>query len=136
GVNMLALDYGRPRTMNLREMLEVFIGFRQEVVTRRIGFELRKARDRAHVLIGLTLAVDNIDEVISIIRGSSDVTVAKERLMEKSWPAAGVEPLIKLVEDEHNEVIKGKCKFTEAQAKAILEMRLARLTGLERDKIT
>ncbi len=136
GVNMLALDYGRPRVMNLREMLEVFIGFRKEVVTRRISFELNKARERAHVLIGLTLAVDNIDEVIAIIRGSTDVNIAKERLMEKSWPAAGVEPLIKLVEDEYNVVVKGKCKFTEVQAKAILEMRLARLTGLEREKIT
>ncbi len=88
------------------------------------------------MLIGLTLAVDNIDEVISIIRSSPDVNVARERLMEKSWDAKGVEPLIALVEDEYNIVVKGKCKFTEAQAKAILEMRLSRLTGLERDKIT
>ena len=136
GVNMLALDYGRPRQMNLRDFLEIFTNFRKEVVTRRINFDLRKARERAHTLIGLTLAVDNIDEVITIIRSSADVNIAKERLMAESWPAAGVEPLIKLVEDEHNEVVKGKCKFTEAQAKAILEMRLSRLTGLERDKIT
>jgi DNA gyrase subunit A len=136
GVNMLALDYGRPRTMNLRDMLEVFVAFRKEVITRRVNFDLTKTRERAHVLIGLTLAVDNIDEVISIIRSSPDVNVARERLMEKSWPAAGVEPLIKLVEDEYNVVVKGKCKFTEAQAKAILEMRLSRLTGLEREKIT
>lgn len=136
GVNMLALDYGRPRTMNLRDVLEVFINFRKEVVTRRVAFELGKARDKAHVLIGLTLAVDNIDEVIAIIRSSPDVQTAKDRLMSKSWPAKGVEPLIKLVEDEYNVVEAGECKFTEIQAKAILEMRLSKLTGLERDKIT
>lgn len=136
GVNLLALDYGRPRLMNLRDVLESFIKFRKEVVTKRIKFELNKARERAHILVGLSLAVANIDEVIAIIRNSADVNIAKEKLMEKDWPASQIEPLIKLIDDEHNIIRNGKCKFTDAQAKAILEIRLARLTGLEQEKLS
>lgn len=135
GVNMLALDYGRPRLMNVKEVLEAFIKFREEVITRRTSFLLNKARDRAHVLIGLSIAVANIDEVIAVIRKSADPNIAKEALMKKDWKAAGVQKLIDLVDDSQNKIIGGKCKFTEAQAKAILEMRLSRLTGLEHDKI-
>ncbi|MDX1949481.1 MAG: DNA gyrase C-terminal beta-propeller domain-containing protein, partial [Rickettsiales bacterium] len=136
GYNILALDHGRPRQMNIKDVLSSFIKFRKEVVTRRTAFELRKARERAHILVGLSLAVANIDEVIAIIRGSADVSIAKAALMEKDWNATSVEPLIKLVDDEFNVVINGRCKFTEEQAKAILEMRLARLTGLEQEKLT
>lgn len=136
GVNMLALDYGRPRQMNIRDMLEIFIKFRKEVVIRRTKFELNKARDRAHILVGLSLAVANIDEIIAIIRSSPDVGTAKKRLMTGSWNAHDVEPLIKLVDDEFNVVKDGKCMFTEVQARAILEMRLSKLTGLEQEKIT
>ncbi len=136
GYNILALDHGRPRQMNIKDVLSSFIKFRKEVVTRRTAFELRKARERAHILVGLSLAVANIDEVIAIIRGSADVAIAKAALMEKDWNATSVEPLIKLVDDEFNVVINGRCKFTEDQAKAILEMRLARLTGLEQEKLT
>ncbi|HCR86345.1 MAG TPA: DNA gyrase subunit A [Alphaproteobacteria bacterium] len=136
GVNLLALDHGRPKQMNLKDVLESFIKFRKEVVTKRIKFDLNKARERAHILVGLSLAVANIDEVISIIRTSADVAVARERLMAKDWPAEQIEALIKLVDDEQNVIRSGKCKFTDAQAKAILEMRLARLTGLEQEKLT
>jgi DNA gyrase subunit A len=136
GVNMLALDYGKPRLMNIREVLQSFIEFRKEVVTRRTKFELNKARDRAHILIGLSMAVDNIDKVISIIRSSPDVGTAKKRLMQESWKAESVAPLIKLVDDENNIISEGKCQFTEVQARAILEMRLSKLTGLELEKIT
>lgn len=135
GVNMLALDLGRPRLMNVREVLQSFITFREEVITRRTMFLLNKARDKAHVLIGLAIAVANIDEVIHIIRSSPDSSTARERLLERSWPAADVAPLIDLVADRHNKIENGQCRFTEAQAKAILDMRLARLTGLEREKI-
>lgn len=135
GVNMLALDRGRPKLMNLKEVLAAFISFREEVVTRRTQFLLNKARDRAHILIGLSIAVANIDEVIAVIRAAPDPNVAKDELMKREWKASDVQALIDLVDDEHNELKDGKCKFTEAQAKAILEMRLSRLTGLEQEKI-
>ncbi|MCD6035267.1 MAG: gyrA [Rickettsiales bacterium] len=135
GVNMLALDLGRPRLMNVKEVLESFINFRDEVITRRTHFLLTKAREKAHILIGLAMAVANIDEVIKIIRSSPDSTEARTRLMERDWPAEDVSPLIALVADNNNKVINGRCYFTEAQARAILEMRLARLTGLEKEKI-
>lgn len=136
GVNILALDYGRPRQMGIAHVLKSFIKFRREIVTNRIKFDLNKARERAHVLIGLSLAVANIDEVISIIRTSPDVATARDKLMAKSWPAADIEPLIKLVDDERNVLKNGECKFTETQAKAILDMRLAKLTGLEQEKLS
>jgi len=135
GVNMLALNRGRPQTMNVLDIVKSFVEFREEVVTRRITFLLNKARNRAHVLIGLSLAVANIDEVIALIKGSPDPVVAKEKLMECLWKAETVIPLLNLVDDYRNELVDDKCKFTEEQATAILEMKLQRLTGLEKDKI-
>jgi DNA gyrase subunit A len=135
GVNMLALDHGRPRLMNIKEVLNSFIEFRKEIVTRRTTYLLNKARDRAHVLIGLSLAVANIDEIIAVIRAAKDPAEAKEVLMSRDWDGETVKALIELVDDKYNKLVKGKCKFTEAQAKAILEMRLSKLTGLEQEKI-
>jgi DNA gyrase subunit A len=136
GVNALALDGGRPKLMNLKELLEAFIRFRAEVITRRTKFELNHARDRAHVLVGLAIAVANIDEVIAMIRRAPDPVVARERLMAKEWPAADVASLILLIAEPGREVAAdGTYKLSEAQARAILELRLQRLTGLERDKI-
>ena len=136
GVNALALDGGRPKLMNLKELLEAFIRFRAEVITRRTKFELNHARDRAHVLVGLAIAVANIDEVIAMIRRSSDPVVAREALMAKDWPASDVAPLIELIAEPGREVsAEGTYRLSEAQARAILELRLQRLTGLERDKI-
>jgi len=135
GVNMLALDNGRPELMNLKHVIRSFIRFREEVITRRTAFLLGKARDRAHVLIGLAIAVANIDEVIAVIKASADPNVAREELMRRDWTAGDVLPLLQLVEDSGNIVDKGRIKFTEVQARAILELRLARLTGLERNKI-
>src|SRR5690242_7684351 len=136
GVNALALDGGRPRLMSLKELLEAFIRFRAEVLTRRAKYELNHARDRAHVLVGLAIAVANIDEVIEMIRRSPDPNVARERLMAKDWPALDVKPLIELIAEPGREVsAEGTYRLSEAQARAILELRLQRLTGLERDKI-
>lgn len=135
GVNMLALNQGRPMLMNFKQVLESFIGFREEVITRRTNFLLNKARDRAHVLIGLAIAVANIDEVIKVIRAAADPNVARLELMSRDWNAADVLPLLALVDDSGNEVKGTTIKFTEAQARAILELRLQRLTGLEREKI-
>jgi len=136
GVNMLALDNGQPKVMNLLDVIKCFINFREEVITRRSNFLLAKSRDKAHVLVGLFIAVCNIDQVISLIRSSKDPLEAKEKLLEKAWPAEEVRALIELVGDKQNDIIDGKCKFTEAQVKAILEMRLQRLTGLEREKLS
>lgn len=133
--NMLALNHGRPMLMNLRDVIQAFVEFREEVVTRRISYELNKARNRAHTLIGLSLAVANIDEVIALIKASANPQVAKEQLMNKMWKASSIEPLLKLVDDYRNELVDGKCRFTEEQAEAILEMKLQRLTGLEKEKI-
>ncbi len=135
GVNMLALDNGRPELMNLKHVLTSFIAFREEVITRRTNFLLGKARDRAHVLVGLAIAVANIDEVIALIKASPDANVAREELMKRSWDAGDVLSLLQLVDDSGNRVEGGKIRFTEAQARAILELRLQRLTGLEREKI-
>ncbi|MDA0780916.1 MAG: DNA gyrase subunit A [Rickettsiales bacterium] len=135
GVNQLALDRGRPRLMNTKEVLVAFTRFREEIITRRTSFLLNKARDRAHVLIGLSMAVANIDEVIRLIRNAPDPTVAKQQLLERAWYADNVQALIDLVDDFNNKIIDGKCYFTEVQARAILDMKLARLTGLEQEKI-
>ena len=135
GVNMLALDNGRPELMNFKHVITSFIRFREEVITRRTLFLLSKARERAHVLIGLAIAVANIDEVIAVIKASPDANAAREELMKRSWPAEDVLPLLQLVDDSGNAVENSKIKFTEAQARAILELRLHRLTGLEREKI-
>jgi DNA gyrase subunit A len=136
GVNMLALNQGRPELLDLKRVLTAFIAFREEVISRRTQFLLGKARDRAHVLIGLAIAVANIDEVIAVIRASADANIAKEELMKRDWEAADVVALLNLVEDSGNVLTENnRIKFTEAQAKAILELRLQRLTGLEREKI-
>ncbi len=133
--NMLALHQGRPQQLNLKDMLEAFIAFREEVITRRTRFKLGKARDRAHTLIGLAIAVANIDEVIAVIRAAKDPNEAREELMNRSWKADDVIALLDLVDDRRNAIEGGKIKFTEEQAKAILELRLQRLTGLEQEKI-
>ena len=136
GVNMLALDRGQPKLMNLLDVIRAFIKFREEVVTRRTLYLLNKAKDKAHILIGLSIAVKNIDEVIALIRSSPDPDTAKQKLLERSWVANEVQSLINLVGDSRNAITDNHCYFTEAQAKAILEMRLQRLTGLEYNKIT
>ncbi len=135
GVNMLALDNGRPRLMGLKDALELFIAFREEVILRRSRFELNKARERAHLLVGLAIAVANIDEVIRVIRTSPDSATARAALMERSWPSGDVAALLALIDDSGNLIVDGQVRLTEAQARGILELRLARLTGLERDKI-
>jgi DNA gyrase subunit A len=135
GVNMLALDRGRPRLMNLKDVLIAFSRFREEVVTKRTAFLLGKDRDRAHILIGLSIAVANIDEVIRVIRQAPDPSTAREELLARDWPAENVKVLIDLVDDRNNVIAEGKCRFTDAQARAILEMKLSRLTGLEQEKM-
>ncbi len=136
GVNMLALDNGRPRQMGLKDALEIFIRFREDVVLRRSRFDLSKARERAHTLVGLAIAVANIDEVIRLIRASPDAATARAALMDVDWPADAVLPLLALIEDERNVVdAADRVRLTEEQARAILELRLQRLTGLEQEKI-
>jgi DNA gyrase subunit A len=135
GVNMLALDGGRPRQMGLKDALVAFIAFREEVILRRARFELAAARDRAHHLAGLAIAVQNIDLVIRLIRQSPDVAAARAALMGIDWPAEDIAPLLALIDDAGNAVIGGLVRLTETQARGILELRLQRLTGLERDKI-
>lgn len=135
GVIMLALDGGMPKVMNLKEVLAAFVSFREEVITKRTIYLLNKARDKAHILLGLNIAVSNIDEVIKIIRAAKDPNEAKESLMAREWNAADIVPLVKLVDDKTHMTDSGACKFTEVQAKAILEMRLQRLTAMEKDKI-
>ncbi|MFT8711563.1 DNA topoisomerase (ATP-hydrolyzing), partial [Komagataeibacter rhaeticus] len=135
GVNMLALDGGQPRLMGLKDVLEAFIRFREDVILRRARFDLNKARDRAHLLVGLVIAVANIDAVIALIRAAPDTAAARAALMARGWDAADVAPLLELIHDEGNVIVDGKVHLTEAQARGILELRLQRLTGLERDKI-
>lgn len=135
GMNMLALKAGKPQQMGIVEILQAFLEFREEVITRRTRFLLEKARDRSHVLVGLVVAVTNIDEVITMIKTSPDPQTAKDRLMERNWPAQDVEALIQLIDEPGYPVIDGHYKMSEIQARAILELRLHRLTGLERDKI-
>ena len=134
--NMVALHNGRPQTMLIRDMIRAFLKFREEVITRRTIFELGKARERAHILAGLAVAVANIDEIIALIRSAANPQEAREGLMAKSWPAHDVAPLIALIDDPEYAVEEdGTYKMSEAQARAILDLRLHRLTGLERDKI-
>ncbi|MBC9177588.1 DNA gyrase subunit A [Pseudoroseomonas ludipueritiae] len=135
-VNMLALDEGRPVQMGLIHALKAFIKFREEVILRRSRFRLGKARDRGHLLIGLSIAVANIDEVIKLIRESSDAAAARAALMARDWPAGDIAPLLALVDDAGNQVVNETVRLTEAQARGILELRLHRLTGLEQEKIT
>ncbi|MEC8578528.1 MAG: DNA gyrase C-terminal beta-propeller domain-containing protein, partial [Pseudomonadota bacterium] len=136
GANMLALNGGRPQLMNLRDMLMAFIAFREEVVTRRSKFELGKARDRAHVLVGLAIAVANIDEVIGLIRKAPSPAEARVQLMGRDWPAADVADLVALIDDPLHKVGDGGTyRLSETQARAILELRLQRLTAMGRDEI-
>ena len=136
GVNMLALNLGRPEMLNLKQILQAFIAFREEVITRRTVYELKKARERAHLLVGLAIAVANIDAVIDLIRKAPDPATARERLMAIAWPAREVEPLILLIDEPGRKVAAdGTYRLSEAQARGILDLRLQRLTGLERDKI-
>ena len=135
GVNMLALDGGSPQIMTLKDLIVAFINFREEVITRRTVYELKQARDRAHILVGLAIAVANIDPVIALICAAPDANAAREGLMAQDWPAEAVLPLIALLDEPGHGAKDGKYRLSEAQAKAILELRLQRLTGLERDKI-
>ncbi len=135
GMNMLAIHNGRPMMMNLKEIISAFIEFREEVIRRRTIYELNKARDRAHVLVGLAIAVENIDPVIDLIRTSPNPQEAKEALLARNWPAGDVETLVKLIDEPDRKVENGTYRLSEAQARAILDLKLQRLTGLERDKI-
>jgi DNA gyrase subunit A len=136
GANMVALNGGRPEVMNLKDLIVAFITFREEVVSRRTKFLLNKARERAHVLCGLATAVANIDEMIRIIRTAPDPATARERLMAPNWPAQDIAPLIKLVDDPRYPMNEdGTYKLSDAQARAILDLRLQRLTALGREEI-
>ncbi|MGU3286665.1 DNA gyrase subunit A [Methylobacterium mesophilicum] len=136
GCNMVALNGGRPELMNLKDLLQAFVDFREEVVSRRTKFLLGKARERAHVLCGLAIAVANIDEVIRLIRTSPDPNTAREALMSRDWPAHDIAPLIALVDDPRHRVAEdGTYRLSETQARAILDLRLQRLTALGRDEV-
>jgi len=136
GANMIALNGGRPEMLTLTDMLRAFLEFREDVVTRRTKYLLAKARDNAHVQVGLAIAVANIDEVIRLIRTSPDSGAARTALMERVWPARDMAPLIALIADPRHALdADGAIRLSEAQARAILELRLARLTALGRDEI-
>ena len=135
GMNMLAINGGRPMMMNLKEIIGAFIEFREEVVRRRTIFLLNKARDRAHTLVGLAIAVENLDPVIELIRSAPNPQEAKDALLAKAWPAGTVTPLVELIDEPDRKVEGGFYRLSENQAKAILDLKLQRLTGLERDKI-
>jgi DNA gyrase subunit A len=136
GANMVALDNGRPQVMNLKDLLTLFIAFREEVVYRRTKHLLGKARDRAHVLVGLAIAVANIDEVIKLIRAAKDANEAREALMNRDWPAKDVAAMVTLIDDPRHSVSPaGATRLSAEQAKAILDLRLQRLTALGRDEI-
>ena len=136
GANVVALDGGRPLVMTLKDLLQVFITFREDVISRRTKHLLGKARDRAHVLVGLAIAVANIDEVIKLIRGSKDANEAREALMSREWPATTAASLIALIDDPRHRVSpSGTARLTAEQSKAILDLRLQRLTALGRDEI-
>ncbi|MGV3768392.1 MAG: DNA gyrase subunit A [Sphingobium phenoxybenzoativorans] len=133
--NMLAIRGGRPELLNLRDIIEAFVKFREEVITRRTKFELNKARERAHILLGLVIAVTNLDEVVRIIRGSSSPAEAREALLNREWPIAEIAPYIRLVEAIDTDVTGDSYRLTEIQVRAILDLRLHRLTALGRDEI-
>ena len=135
GMNMLAINNGRPMMMNLKEIIAAFIEFREEVIRRRTIFELNQARNRAHTLVGLAIAVENLDPVIDLIRTAPNPQEAKDALLAKAWPAGTVEPLVQLIDEPDRKVENGTYRLSETQAKAILDLKLQRLTGLERDKI-
>ena len=135
--NMLAIRGGRPETLTLKDILEAFIRFREEVITRRTKFELNKARDRAHLLLGMVIAVTNLDEVVKIIRAAPNPATARAQLMAREWPVGEIAPYIRLVEaiDDSTEVDGAVYRLSELQVRAILELRLHRLTALGRDEI-
>ncbi len=133
--NMLAIRGGRPELLNLRDIIEAFVKFREEVITRRSKFELAKARDRAHILLGLVIAVTNLDEMVKIIRGSSSPAAAREALLAREWPIAEIAPYIRLVEAVDTEVTGDTYRLSDTQVRAILDLRLHRLTALGRDEI-
>ncbi len=133
GVNMLALRDGRPELLNIKQVLDAFLLFREQVIIKRTEFELSEARARAHVLLGLAVAVANIDEIIALIRKAADPQIAREQLLARDWNADDIMPLVELIEGKS--YVKKTYRLTETQAKAILDLRLHRLTGLERDKI-
>ena len=135
GMNMLAINHGKPMMMTLKDIISAFIEFREEVIRRRTIYKLGKARDRAHVLVGLGIAVENLDPVIELIRTAPSPTEAKEALLSKSWPAGDITPLVELIAEPDHKVENGTYRLSEDQAKAILDLKLQRLTGLERDKI-
>ena len=136
GANIVALDGGRPQVMNLKDLLTSFVNFREEVISRRTKYLLGKARDRAHILVGLAIAVANIDEVIRLIRASKDANEAREALMARDWEAKTVEAMVTLIDDPRHRVSPaGTTKLSAEQAKAILDLRLQRLTALGRDEI-
>ena len=136
GCNLVALNGGKPEQMKLMDMLQAFVSFREEVVTRRTKFLLNKARIRAHVLVGLAIAVANIDEVIALIRRAPDPATARAQLMERRWPAKDVAPLILLIDDPRHKLNEDSTyNLSEEQARAILDLRLQRLTALGRDEI-
>jgi DNA gyrase subunit A len=136
GANMVALNGGRPELMTLKDLIKAFVDFREEVVSRRTKYLLNKARERAHVLCGLAIAVANIDEVIRLIRTAPDPNTAREALMGRDWPAHDIAPLIALVDDPRHKINEdGTYRLSEAQARAILDLRLQRLTALGRDEI-
>jgi len=137
GANMVALDGGRPLVMNLKDLLSVFVAFRENVVSRRTKFLLGKARDRAHILVGLAIAVANIDEVIRVIRTSPDPTTARETLMSRDWPAKDMATMVMLIDDPRHRLSEdGTARLSLEQAKAILDLRLQRLTALGREEIS
>ena len=133
--NMLAIRGGRPETLSLRDIVEAFVRFREEVITRRSKYELAKARERAHLLLGLVIAVTNLDEVVRIIRGSASPAEARASLLAREWPVAEIAPYIALVEAVEHEVGGETYRLSDAQVRAILELRLHRLTALGRDEI-
>ncbi|MFN3459788.1 MAG: DNA gyrase subunit A [Oceanibaculum sp.] len=135
GVNALALNGGRPEMMTLKQVIEAFLQFREEVITKRTVYELGKARDRAHILVGLLVAIQNLDPVIEMIRASKDAAEARAALMAADWAATDVEPYIALIDEPGRAVVDGRYRLSEAQARAILELRLQRLTGMEREKL-
>ncbi|WP_413875355.1 DNA gyrase subunit A [Albidovulum sp.] len=137
GCNMLALNGGRPETLTLRDFLTHFISFREEVVARRTAHELRKARERSHILCGLAVAVSNVDEVVATIRASADPAEARERLMTRRWPAADIAAYIRLIDDPTHKMNEdGTYNLSETQARAILDLRLQRLTAMGVKEVT
>ena len=133
--NMLAIRGGRPELLNLQDIIQAFVKFREEVITRRSKFELAKARERAHILLGLVIAVTNLDEVVRIIRGSSSPADARDKLLAREWPIAEIAQYIKLVEAVETEITGDSYRLSDAQVRAILDLRLHRLTALGRDEI-